>query len=161
VQAVRDLRAETHREQVISPGVVAAGQWLGRHNTGGTIISTPYLGPGISNRAVLALGGYTGLQSYPPRRIAHPRSLPPAGKQPLLDSREVLLHPTSCQSAGIVSRQDVRYVFLDRSPAAGANLAGFAAAPSRYRRVFENRSVVIYAPVRTRAPCATVPSPSS
>jgi hypothetical protein len=155
VQAAADLRAETHRTQVISPGVVAAGQWLARHNTGGTVISTPYLGPGISNRAVLALGGFTGLQSYPPRRIAHPRSLPPAGKQSLLDSREVLLHPQSCQSAGIVSRQDVRYVFLYRSQAAGTDLAGFAATPGRYRRVFENRSVVIYAPVRTRAPCST------
>jgi hypothetical protein len=54
-----------------------------------------------------------------------------------------------------VSRQDVRYVFLYRPSAAGADLAAFAAAPGRYHRVFENRSVVIYAPVRTRAPCST------
>jgi hypothetical protein len=146
-QGGHDLRSENHKgQQMLTPPVAAAGRWLAAHNTGGNIISTPYLNPGISNRAVLAMGGYTGLQSYSPRRIAHPRSLPPAGKQPLLDSQAVLLHPASCQAGGIIGRDAIRYVVLYKK-GTGADLAAFAAAPAHYRQVFENRSVVIYAPV--------------
>jgi len=128
--------------------VAAAGQWLARHNTGGTIITTPYMNPGLTNRAMLALGGYTGLQSNAPYRIAHPRSLPTAGRRPLLDSQEVLVHPQSCQSANILVRQDVRYVVLYKS-GNGADLAGFAADPAHYQQVFQNPAVVIYATNRT------------
>jgi hypothetical protein len=141
--------------QLLSHRVAAAGHWLARHNTGGTIITTPYMNPGISNRAMLALGGYTGLQSYSPYRIAHPRSLPTAGKGPLLDSQEVLLHPQSCQSANVLVRQDVRYVVLYKARSGtdlqgpAADLAGFAADPARYRQVFQNRAVIIYATHRT------------
>ena len=102
---------------------------------------------GITNRAVLAMGGYTGLQSYSAFRIAHPRSLPTAGKKPLLDSRQVLLHPASCQVHGILADQHVRYIVLYRFGHA-ADLAGFRADRSLYRRVFENPSVVIYAPLQ-------------
>jgi hypothetical protein len=134
--------------ELLSHRVAAAGQWLARHNTGGTIISTPYMNPGVTNRAILALGGYTGLQSYSPFRIAHPRSLPTAGKAPLLDSQEVLLHPQSCRSANILVRQDVRYVVLYRA-GNGADLPAFAADPARYQQVFQNPSVIIYATHRT------------
>jgi hypothetical protein len=105
---------------------------------------------GITNRAVLALGGYTGLQSYFPRRLRHPRSLPPAGRQPLLDSAQVLSQPASCKSAGILDRNDVRYVVLYKF-GQQADLAGFSAAPRQYRPVFQDSSVIIYAPLR--APC--------
>jgi hypothetical protein len=147
VQAIRAAVAESHpvHTGILDPQVAAAGAWLGQHNTGGTIISTPAMNSGITNRAVLAMGGYTGLQSYSPFRIAHPRSLPTAGRAPLLDSREVLTQPASCRSAGIFARQDVRYVVLYRFGHA-ADLAGFRTDPARYRRVFENPSVVIYAP---------------
>lgn len=134
--------------ELMTHRVAAAGRWLAAHNTGGTIISTPNMSPGITNRAVLALGGYTGLQSYSPFRIAHPRSLPTAGKAPLLDSRQVLSHPQSCQSANILVRQDVRYVVLYRI-GSGADLAGFAADPAHYEQVFQNPSVIIYATHRT------------
>jgi hypothetical protein len=134
--------------ELLTHRVAAAGQWLARHNTGGTIISTPYMNPGVTNRAVLAMGGYTGLQSYSPFRIAHPRSLPTAGKAPLLDSQEVLLHPQSCQSANILVHQDVRYVVLYRV-GNGADLAAFAADPAHYQQVFQNPSVIIYATHRT------------
>jgi hypothetical protein len=90
------------------------------------------------------MGGYTGLQSYGAFRIAHPRSLPPAGRQPLLDSQHVLLHPANCQAADILARDDVRYVVLYRF-GPGADLPAFAADPTRYRRVFQNPSVIIYA----------------
>jgi len=130
--------------QLLSHRVAAAGQWLARHNTGGTIITTPYMNPGITNRGMLALGGYTGLQAYGAFRIAHPRSLPTAGKAPLLDSQEVLLHPQSCQSANILVRQDVRYVVLYRA-GNGADLPGFSTDPARYQQVFQNPAVIIYA----------------
>jgi hypothetical protein len=137
--------------QIVTRPVAAAGQWLARHNTGGNIISTPNMNPGVTNRAVLALGGYTGLQSYQPYRVLHPRSLPTAGKAPLLDSQEVLRDPQSCQSANILVHQDVRYVVLYKFHS-GANLAGFAADPSHYQRAFDNASVIIYATHRT--PCS-------
>jgi len=141
--------------QLLSHRVAAAGQWLARHNTGGTIITTPYMNPGISNRAMLALGGYTGLQAYTPYRIAHPRSLPTAGKAPLLDSQEVLLHPQSCQSANILARQDVRYVVLYKAGSgtgpqgSTADLPGFAADPAHYQQAFQNPAVIVYATHRT------------
>jgi hypothetical protein len=138
------------RGNVLSRPVAAAGIWLRQHNTGGTIITTPGMNPGITNRAVLAMGDYTGLQSYSPRRTAHPRTLPPVGRQPLIDSREMLMHPGTCESAGIVARQDVRYVVLYKFTQ-HANLTAFSIDPSRYRRVFQDASVIIYAPMRV--PC--------
>jgi hypothetical protein len=136
---------------IVTRPVAAAGRWLAAHNTGGNIISTPSMNPAVTNRGVLALGGYTGLQSYQAKRIAHPRSLPTAGKTPLLDSQEVLAHPQSCQSANILVNQDVRYIVLYKFHNM-ADLAGFSADPSRYQRAFDNASVIIYATHRT--PCS-------
>jgi hypothetical protein len=150
-QSGHNLRVDSRRgQEIVTHQVAAAGAWLGRHNTGGSVISTPYLNPGISNRAVLAMGGYTGLQSYTPRRIAHPRSLPPAGRAPLLASREVLLHPGSCPAARILAASDVRYIFLYRN-GTGADIAAFQADAARYRPVFQNPSVLIFAAAHT--PC--------
>ncbi len=147
LQAVRAASADTHpvHTGILDPEVAAAGAWLRQHNTGGTVISTPAMNPGITNRAVLAMGGYTGLQSYSAFRITHPRSLPTAGRAPLLDSLEVLLHPATCSTADIIARQDVRFVVLYRFGHT-ADLAGFRTDPARYRRAFENSSVIIYAP---------------
>jgi hypothetical protein len=133
--------------EVVPPGVAAAGTWLRQHNTGGTVISTPNLNRGVTNRAVLAMGGYTGLQSYPLAKIIHPRSLPTAGRQPLLDSRMVLLYPASCRSARILTTDNVRYIFLYRFTSE-ANYDAFAATPNWYRLAFSNRDVLIYQTVR-------------
>ena len=135
------------RGNVVSHAVARAGEWLRQHNTGGTIISTPGMNHGITNRAVLALGGYTGLQSYFPRRLRHPRSLPPAGRQPLLDSAHVLSQPVSCRSADILARDDVRYIVLYKF-GQQADFAGFSTSPRHYRPVFQDSSVIIYAPLR-------------
>jgi hypothetical protein len=137
--------------EVLTPQVAAAGAWLAEHNSGGTVISTPDLNRGITNRAVLAMGGYTGLQSYELFRIEHPRSLPTAGLGPLLDSRQVLLHPATCRSASVIAAEDVRYIFLYRA-GDEADYAGFRNDPAGYRRVFENLSVVIYAPRQAQDP---------
>jgi hypothetical protein len=152
VQAATDMVNDSKpSREVLPPTVAAAGAWLQQHNTGGTIISTPDLNKGVTNRAVLAMGGYTGLQSYPEARIEHPRSLPTAGRGPLLDSREVLLNPADCRSASILAADDVRYVVLYRI-GNEANYPGFRNDPALYRRVFENPSVVIYARQRTSPP---------
>jgi hypothetical protein len=151
VQAAANMITDSRpSREVLTPQVAAAGAWLRQHNSGGTVISTPDLNRGITNRAVLAMGGYTGLQSYELFRIRHPRSLPTAGLGPLLDSREVLLHPATCQSASVIAAEDVRYIFLYRI-GNEANYAGFRADQAGYRRVFENLSVVIYAPRQTAA----------
>jgi hypothetical protein len=157
VQVARSLQAGARPGgEVLTHRVAAAGRWLGQHNTGGNVISTPYLNPGIGNRAVLAMGGYTGLQSYGAYRIAHPRSLPPAGRQPLLDSSEVLLHPAGCQAGAILTRDDVRYVVLYRF-GNGADLPAFAADRARYHLAFANPSVLIYATARGPAGAACAP----
>lgn len=135
--------------QIIGPPLANAGAWLARHNTGGTIISTPSL-PGGS-RTALALGGYTELQSFSAYRTANPRSLPTAGRQQLLESRHVLLYPADCTSAQILARNDVRYVLLRKS-SSGSDLAGFRADSQRYRPVYQNVGFVIYQPLR--APCS-------
>jgi hypothetical protein len=137
--------------KIVTRPVAAAGKWLAEHNTGGNIISTPNMNAAVTNRGVLAMGGYTGLQSYQAYRIAHPRSLPTAGNTPLLDSAEVLRNPQSCQSANILVNQDVRYIVLYKVNS-GANLAGFAADPRHYQRVFDDATVVIYATHRTPCP---------
>jgi hypothetical protein len=107
---------------------------------------------GITERSVLAMGDYTGLMYYRPGGARGARSLPTAGLQPLLDSDNVLEHPASCAAAASIARDDVRFVVLYRDNDHAADLAGFEADQARYRRVFENRAVVIYAP--EPVPCA-------
>ncbi|WP_273844724.1 hypothetical protein [Rubrobacter calidifluminis] len=141
-------------QAVLTPSLARAGAWLREHNRGGNIISTPYLGRGISNRAVLALGGYTGLQSYREHRIEHPRSLPTAGKRPLLVSQWVLHHPRGGRTARFLRENDVRYIVIyKRYP--GVNWRAFADAPD-YRRVYENRAIVIFAPKNAQTPGGVV-----
>lgn len=143
--SARQARAESRPARLLSPPVIAAGTWLRQHNSGGTIVSTP-MNHGITERSVLALGGYTGLMYYAPGSYANARSLPPAGVTPLIDSQEVLEHPDSCAAAEAISREDVRFVVLYRKPGRDADMEGFRADPGRYRPVFENHSVIIYAP---------------
>jgi len=142
--SVRQARSESRPARLPSPSVLAAGNWLRQHNSGGTIVST-VMNHGITERAVLAMGDYTGLMYYG-ARIRDARSLPPAGLRPLIESQEVLEHPGSCVAAQAIAREDVRFVVLYRKPGSEAHLASFRDDPARYRRVFENRSVIIYAP---------------
>ena len=142
--AVRQARNESRPARLLSPSVLAAGNWLRQHNSGGTIVST-VMNRGMTERAVLAMGNYTGLMYYG-AHIVDARSLPPAGLRPLIESQQVLEHPGSCAAAKAIVREDVRFVVLYRKPGREARLASFRADPARYRRVFENRSVIIYVP---------------
>lgn len=144
VHTDREASAESHSARVLSAPVVAAGNWLRQHNSGGTIVSTS-MNDGITERSVLALGGYTGLMWYDTDSLNHPRSLPAGGMKPLIDSQEVLVHPGSCLAAKAIASEDVRYVVLYRGDSQDFDLASFRADPVRYAEVFENRSVIIYA----------------
>jgi len=124
--------------------VVAAGEWLGRHNEGGSIIATPYLHY-TPSRAMLAMGGYTRMQSYDEARIRRARDLPPFGAPPLWDALWVLQHPTSSRTAQILEKNDVRYIVLDkRYP--WVDWRAYALQRNLYKPVYENESVIIFAP---------------
>jgi hypothetical protein len=144
-QALTEAGEESRHARLPNPAVVAAGSWLERHNTGGNIVST-YLNRGITERSMLALGGYPGLMYYGMGLHEHARSLPPAGTKPLLDSQEVLEHPASCAAARAIASEDVRYVVLYLGDQHEYDLASFQADPGRYQQVFTNNSVIIYAP---------------
>lgn len=143
-QTVRGMSNESRSARLLSAPVVAAGNWLRQHNSGGTIVSTS-MNDGITERAVLALGGYTGLMWYDSASLSHPRSLPAGGMKPLLESQEVLDHPGSCPAAKALASEDVRYVVLYRADSQDFDLASFRADWVRYPRVFENQAVIIFA----------------
>jgi len=145
VPSARQVRTESRPARLLSPSVVAALDWLRQHNSGGTIVST-VMNRGITERAVLAVGDYTGLMYYGARSVTNPRSLPPAGVRPLIESQEVLEHPHTCAAARVIAREDVRFVVLYRKASREADLAGFRADRDGYRQVFENHAVIIYAP---------------
>jgi hypothetical protein len=124
--------------------VVAAGTWLRQHNQGGSIVSTPYLDY-VPSRAMLAMGGYTRMQSYDAERIKRARDLPPFGAGPLWDALQILRNPTGERTAHLIEKNDVRYiVFHKSSPDADWRL--YALRKDLYKIVFQNDSVIIFAP---------------
>ena len=138
----------TRSSQVmLTPGVEAAGEWLEEHNTGGNIVASPYFGL-VPSRAMLAMGGYTGLQSYDLPRILIARDLPPSGTEPLLEALWILQHPNHEGTPLLLEKHDIRYVVLYKSfpPAYGVDFRPFLSHPRLYETVFENESVVILAP---------------
>ena len=150
VQIDRAVRGEAHPAPLLSQPVEAAGDWLHQHNSGGTIVST-VLNKGITERATLAIGGYPGLMYYGQRVGADARSLPTAGRKPLIESQEVLAHPGSCAAAKAITDEDVRYVVLYRKATQEFDLEAFRANGRRYHEAFENQAVIIYA--TTAEPC--------
>jgi hypothetical protein len=150
VQIIRATGDEARPGPLLSPPVEAAGDWLALHNSGGTIVST-VLNKGITERATLAIGGYPGLMYYGRRMGSRARSLPTAGRKPLIESAEVLEHPGSCAAAEAIARENVRYVVLYRKASQEFDLEAFRASGRRYHEVFENQSVIIYA--ATAEPC--------
>jgi hypothetical protein len=126
------------------PAVAAAGGWLEEHNDGGGIVATPYLAY-VPSRGILAMGGYTGMQSYDAARIRRGRDLPPFGAGPLWDALWVLTHPEGERTRRIMEENDVRYlVFHKRYPT--IDWRNFERRKDSYRVVFENEGVVIFEP---------------
>ena len=132
------------KDRPAPPEVVAAGRWLEEHNTGGSIVATPYLDY-VPSRGMLAMGEYTEMQSYDAARIRRARDLPPFGATPLWDALWVMFDPASERARRVVEENDVRYVvfhkFYPRLDWRRFELRG----QDQYRRAFENESVVIFA----------------
>jgi hypothetical protein len=146
-QAVRNLEQAAGpsprlKDRPPPPEVAAAGEWLEEHNRGGNIVATPYLAY-VPSRAMLAMGGYTGMQSYDAARIRRGRDLPPFGAGPLWDALWVLQHPEGERTRRILEENDVRYlVFHKRYPT--IDWRPFGRQKELYRVAFENESVVIF-----------------
>ena len=124
--------------------VVAAGAWLKQHNDGGSIVATPYL-EYVPSRAMLAMGGYTRMQSYDAARIRRARDLPPFGAPPLWDALWVLEHPASGRTAQLLEKNDVHYIVFHKDYR-WIDWRPFALQKDLYRTVYENDSVIIFAP---------------
>ena len=124
--------------------VVAAGTWLRHHNQGGSIVSTPYLDY-VPSRAMLAMGGYTRMQSYDAGRIERARDLPPFGAGPLWDALHILNNPTGKRTAQLIGKNDVRYILFHKS-SPDADWRQYALQKDLYKTVFQNNSVIIFTP---------------
>jgi hypothetical protein len=149
VQAVRNLEQAAGpsprlKDRPPPPKVTAAGEWLREHNEGGNIVATPYLAY-VPSRGMLAMGGYTGMQSYDAPRIRRGRDLPPFGAGPLWDALWVLQHPEGERTRRIMEENDLRYVvFHKRYPT--IDWRSFERRGELYRVAFENENVVIFEP---------------
>ncbi len=151
LQADRTLKEASSGspQMVISEEIYAAGEWLGDNNTGGNIMVSPHVNQ-VPSRVMLALGGYTGLQSFEAGQIDTPRDLPPTGPEPLRDVLWVLQNPEDDQTRQILAEHDVRYVVLYKDMpdrfVTDAYWPAFEARPDLYRPVFENEDVLIVEP---------------
>ncbi len=126
------------------PAVAAAGEWLAENNTGGNIVATPYLNY-VPSRGMLAMGGYTGMQSYDIPRILRARDLPPFGAGPLWDAQWVLHNPDSERTERIIEENDVRYIVFHKLYP-GMPWQEFKERDDLYRTAYENERVIIFAP---------------
>jgi hypothetical protein len=150
VQAVRNLELAAGpsprlKDRPPPPAVVAAGEWLEAHNSGGSIVATPYLAY-VPSRGMLAMGGYTEMQSYDAARIRRGRDLPPFGAKPLWNALWVLQHPEGERTQRIMQENDVRYVVFHKLY---PEWRSFESRENLYRVVFENESVIIFEPRET------------
>jgi hypothetical protein len=131
----------------ITPEIAAAGEWLREHNDGGNIIVSPHVNQ-VPGRMMLAMGGYSALQSFEAWQIDNPRDLPPTGPGPLRDVLLVITHPKGERTDRLLIEHDVRYIVLyksmpDRPTTDYWEL--FKAQPNLYQTVFENEDVLIVA----------------
>jgi hypothetical protein len=94
---------------------------------------------------MLAMGGYSGMQTYSAQRIRRARDLPPSGAGPLWDALWALRHPGDERTRRILEENDVRYVVLEkRRPE--IDWRPFRERTDLYRLVFENETVAIFEP---------------
>jgi hypothetical protein len=147
VQTVRNMEegagpAQRSIDRPPPAEVVAAGEWLREHNEGGNILATPSVGP-VSARGMLALSGYSGMQTYSVHRIQRGRDLPPFGTRPLWDALWALRHPDGERTRMILEENDVHYVVLSKYRP-DIHWRSFQARTDLYRRVFENEAVAIF-----------------
>ncbi|MGB3633152.1 MAG: hypothetical protein WA982_03855 [Rubrobacteraceae bacterium] len=142
------LASEQREQLTMSPQVSDAGEWLEEHNTGGNIVVSPYT-KRVPTRGVLALGGYTGMQSYDAPRIDRGRDIPPPGVEPLRDALWILEHPAGGKTQRLLEEYDVRYVVMSKIYPVTI-WPEFEKREKLYRKVYENNAVVIFEPKRTQ-----------
>ncbi|HSL00862.1 MAG TPA: hypothetical protein VK869_11030 [Rubrobacteraceae bacterium] len=135
-------------QMTITPEIAEAGEWLRQNNEGGNIMVSPHVNQ-VPSRMMLAMGGYTALQSFEIWQIRVPRDLPPTGPEPPLDVLRVVKDPEDEQVPGLLEKHDVRYIVLykdmpDRDTKDYWKL--FKARPDLYETAFENEDVLIAAP---------------
>lgn len=127
--------------------IADAGKWLREHNNGGNIMVSPQMNQ-VPSRMMLAMGGYSALQSFTKYQISHPRDLPPTGPKPLEDELHVFQHPASQQTSRLIKKYDVQYIVLYKKmpdrPVVDYWHA-FEDHPNLYRTTFENQDVLIVA----------------
>jgi hypothetical protein len=134
-------------QMTMTPEIDAAGEWLKENNEGGNIMVSPQINQ-VPSRMMLAMGGYSALQSFEPVQINNPRDLPPTGPEPLKDVLWVMYHPEGERTEALLEKHDVRYVVLYKDMPDRLTMdywKGFKARPDLYRTVFENEDVLIVA----------------
>jgi hypothetical protein len=140
-------------QMTITPEISAAGEWLREHNQGGNIMVSPHVNQ-VPSRMMLAMGGYSALQSFERWQLEYPRDLPPTGPKPLEDVMWVMNHPAGERTERLLEKHEVRYVVLYKEMPDRLTRdywKAFAARPDLYRTVFENEDVLI---VTRRAPAS-------
>ncbi len=133
---------------IITPQIAAAGEWLREHNNGGNIMVSPQ-GSQLQSRMMLAMGGYSALQSFDIWQLGNPRDLPPTGPKPLRDVIHVMYRPADESTQRLLQKHDVRYIVLYKDMPHRPTFdyaTSFRARPDLYRTVFENDDVLIVAP---------------
>lgn len=95
----------------LRPEFVAAGQWLREHKGNGNIVISPYVHQ-VPSRAMLALSGYKGLQSFAAWQLREQRDIPPAGLEPLLAVHRLMEDPLDPGADELLRKHDVDYVVL-------------------------------------------------
>jgi hypothetical protein len=148
-QVVQSLEqaSKPSTQMTITPEIAAAGQWLREHNDGGNIMVSPHVNQ-VPGRMMLAMGGYSELQSFAAWQIDRPRDLPPTGPGPLRDVLWVITHPKGERTDRLLVKHDVRYIVLYEDMPDRPTIdywKAFEARPDLYQTVFENEDVLIVA----------------
>jgi hypothetical protein len=147
LRAVESLKiaSDPSIQMTITPEISAAGEWLNENNDGGNIMVSPHMNQ-VPSRMMLAMGGYSALQSFTAWQLDHPRDLPPTGAEPLRDVLWVMTHPGGERTDQLLRKHDVRYVVLYKDMPDRLTTdywREFKAWPNLYRTVFENEDVLI------------------
>ena len=134
---------------VISEEIYEAGEWLEDQNTGGNIMISPHVNQ-VPGRVMLALGDYSGLQSFEPGQIEYPRDLPPGGPGAMWDVLWVMQNPASQRTKELLEQYDIRYIVLYKNmpdrPTTDLYWQRYKSYPSLYDPAFENEDVVVMQP---------------
>ncbi|CAN5735368.1 hypothetical protein BH24ACT22_BH24ACT22_12530 [soil metagenome] len=144
-----ETAASPSPQMVITQEIYAAGERLRDHNTGGNIMVSPHVNQ-VPSRVMLAIGDYSGLQSFELWQVKVPRDLPPTGPKPLRDVLWVIQNPDDDRTRELLDEYDVRYIVLYKNmpdrPTTDFYWQLFDKHPDLYRTAFENSDVLILEP---------------